>query len=162
MSNDDKGLDLSCSPLTLSKPILRLRRRGFQLLWWYTIAIAISVEEDTLGFTRGAFRRLDPLTPSGALPEAFEESNRSTLHIGAIMVPHDLLDGRCGLVGVIEGNGGHVVMEDMGLDDSVEDMTADEAKLSVDRGRGSTRISPRLRLVMRKRRVGVLEEGDGH
>ena len=53
-------------------------------------------------------------------------------------------------------------MEDMGLDDSVKEMTADEAKLAVDRGSGSPGIRPRLWLVMRKRGIGVLEEGDGH
>ena len=89
----------------LPKHSLRLRGGRFQFLRWDTVAVAVPVEEDALGFTHAAFRRLDPLAPSGALPYAFEESNRSTLHIGTIVCTHHLLDGLRGLVCVIKGDG---------------------------------------------------------
>lgn len=122
----------------------------------------IAVEEDAFGFALGSLRRLHPLAPSGALPHAFQESDGSTLDIGAVVLAHDGLDGLGGLVGVVERNGGYKVMEDVGLDDTVEEMTADEAKLAVD-GCGSTaRECPGMSFVVRKGGIGVLEVRNGH
>lgn len=77
------------------------------------------------------------------------------------MATHDLLDGLGSLVGVVEWDGRHIVMQDVGLDNAVQQLATDEAELAVD-GRGRTAdVVPRLGGVMRERRVGVLEEGDG-
>jgi hypothetical protein len=57
---------------------------------------------------------------------------------------HNLLDGLGGLVGVIEWDGRYVVVEDVCLDDTVEELTADETKFTVDSGSGSTGKVPCL------------------
>jgi hypothetical protein len=46
------------------------------------------------------------------------------------VLAHDALDGLGGFVGVVEGNRGDVVVEDVGLDDAVEQSAADEAELT--------------------------------
>lgn len=73
------------------------------------------------------------------------------------MGAHDGLDGGGGLIGVIEGNGGDVVVQDVGFDDAVEEGAADEAEFAVDGGGGAAGEGPGLRAVVRERRVGVLE-----
>lgn len=77
------------------------------------------------------------------------------------MLAHDLLDGLGGLVGVVEGDGGDVVVEHVGLDDAVEELAADEAHLAVDGGGGAADEVPLLRVVVGEGGIGVLEVGDG-
>ena len=72
------------------------------------------------------------------------------------MFAHNLLDGFGTFVGVVEGDGADVVVENMGLDDSVEDVSTDEAKLAIDSGSGSTGEIPRTIFVMGETGVGVL------
>jgi len=52
-------------------------------------------------------------------------------------------------------------MKDVGLDDAVEELTADEAELPVDGGGGPADEVPFFCLVMGQGRICVLEEGDG-
>lgn len=77
------------------------------------------------------------------------------------MLAHDGTDGVRGLVGVVKGNGGDVVVEDVSLDDAVEEVTADEATLAINGGSGAANKVPFLGVVVRESRVGVLEEGNG-
>lgn len=53
-------------------------------------------------------------------------------------------------------------MENMGFDDAVEELPADETKLAIYRSSSTTGKVPRVRFIMWKRRIGVLEKGDGH
>ena len=53
-------------------------------------------------------------------------------------------------------------MNDVVLDDAVEDVAADEAKITGDGGRSALDESPVLRLVMRCLLVGVVKIGDGN
>lgn len=78
------------------------------------------------------------------------------------MTAHDLLDGFSGLVGVVEGNGADVMVEDMGLNDAVHQLSSDESKFTVDGRCGATSIRPGLGKIMRKGGVGVLQIGNGH
>ena len=78
------------------------------------------------------------------------------------MTAHDGLDGLGGLVGVVEGDGGDVVVKNVGLDDTVEEMTSDEAKLTVDGSSGTTSVGPGVGVVVGEGGVGVLQEGDHH
>lgn len=78
------------------------------------------------------------------------------------MAAHDRLDGLAGLVGVVEGNQADVVVQNVSLDDTVEKVTADEAEFTVNSRSGATGEIPGGRLVVRERRVGVLEESDGN
>jgi hypothetical protein len=65
------------------------------------------------------------------------------------------------MASVVEGDGGDVVVQDVGLDDAVEDLAADEAKLAINGCGGTTGEVPGLAAVVREGRVGVLEVGDG-
>ncbi len=78
------------------------------------------------------------------------------------MTTHDRLDGFGCLVCVVEGNGADVVVEDMGFNDTVEESAADETELTIDGCSGSTNIVPAFTRVVGKRRVCVLEVGDGN
>ena len=78
------------------------------------------------------------------------------------MLAHDRLDGLGGLVGVVEGNGGYKVVKDVGLDDTVEERTADETELAVN-GCGSTACKcPGVSFVVRECGISVLEVRNGH
>lgn len=78
------------------------------------------------------------------------------------MFAHDLLDGFSGLVGIVKGNGGDEVVGNVGLDDTVEEMTADESEFTIDGCSGTTSVGPRFGVVVGKRRVSVLEEGNSN
>lgn len=77
------------------------------------------------------------------------------------MPAHDLLDGLAGLVGVVERDRRHVVVQHVRLDDAVQELPSDEAEFTVDGGRGAADVVPRLAGVVGKRGVGVLQESDG-
>ena len=53
-------------------------------------------------------------------------------------------------------------MHNVVLDDAMEHVAADEAKLAVDGGGGATSKVPHLGLIVRERGVGVLQESDGN
>lgn len=76
------------------------------------------------------------------------------------MAAHDRLDGLGGQVGVVEGDGADVVVQDVRLDDAVEDVAADEAEVAVDGGGGAADVVPGRRFVVGEGGVGVLEVGD--
>lgn len=78
------------------------------------------------------------------------------------MASHDWLDGFGGFVGVVEGNGGDIVVEDVSFDDAVEQLASDEAELTVDGSRSTTSEVPRITSVMWQRWIGVLEVSDGN
>ncbi len=78
------------------------------------------------------------------------------------MTAHDLLDGLAGLVGVVKGDGADIVVQNVGLDDPVEQLAADEAEFTIDRGRGTASVSPGGGGVVRQGWIGVLQESDGH
>ena len=139
-----------------------LTRLGSKLGRGDTKTVAVSEEENTLALTLGTLRGLDPLAPSGAAVHSLEETNRAVLDIAAVVVAHDGLDGLSSLVSVVERNGRDVVVEDVGLDDTVEKVATNEAELAVNGGSGSTSEGPGVGIVVRKRGVGVLEEGDGN
>ncbi len=97
-----------------------------------------------------------------AAPHGLDKTQGTFPRVGAVVTAHDLLDGLTGLVGIVEGNGGDVVVQNMGLDDAVEKLAAHEAKLAVDRGGGATDVVPRFARVVWERGVCVLKEGDGN
>jgi len=63
---------------------------------------------------------------------------------------------------VVERNCADIVVQDVSLDDSVKQLSTNETKFSIDRGSRSSSVRPALASVVRKRRVGVLEIGDGN
>ena len=78
------------------------------------------------------------------------------------MPAHDGFDGLGRFIGIVERNGGDVVMEDVGFNDPVEEMTANETELAIDCCCRSSGKVPSRRLVVRERWIGVLEKGNGH
>lgn len=127
----------------------------------HTVTVPVAVEEHVLVLALGTVVGLDPLAPAGSLVHGADEAPAAILDVGAVVLAHDGLDGLGGLVGVVEGNGGDVVVEDVGLDDAVEDLAADETEFAVNGGGGATSKVPGLAGVVREGRVGVLEVSDG-
>lgn len=119
-------------------------------------------EQDTLPFTDSALAGLNPLAPSGAVPHGLDESHRAIPRISAIVSAHDRLDSFSGLVGVVEWDAADIVVQDVCLDDAMEEMAADEAKLTVDSRSGTANKVPRIGGVMGQGGVGVLQESDGN
>lgn len=77
------------------------------------------------------------------------------------MLSHDGFNGLGRFVGIVEWDGRDEMVEDVRFDDAVEQVPTDEAKLPINRRCGAAGEVPRLRLVVRKSRIGVLKEGDG-
>jgi len=50
----------------------------------------------------------------------------------------------------------------MGLDNTVEEMAADESELAINRGGSTTNKVPLVSSVVGERRIGVLQESDGN
>lgn len=63
---------------------------------------------------------------------------------------------------MVEGNGGDIVVEDVGFDDAVKELATDETEFTVDGSRGTTSKVPSIASVMWEGWVGVLEIGDGN
>lgn len=78
------------------------------------------------------------------------------------MLAHDWLDSLGGFVGVVEGDGADVVVEDVGLNDAVEESAANETEFAVNGCGRTTNVVPRSSRVVGKSWVGVLEVGDGN
>lgn len=140
---------------TLLARISHLRSRDAE-------TITVTEEKNALALSLCALGGLNPLTPSSALPHSLDETEGAILDVGAVVLTHDWLDCLGCLVGVVEGDGGDVVVEDVGFDDSVEEVTADEAEFAVDGCGGSTGEGPGVAFVVGEGGVGVLEECDGY
>ena len=133
--------------------LLHLRRRQAQ-------AVGVAEEEHLAVLALSTFVGLNPLAPSGALVECPDKSDWSTLNVTSVVLAHDRLDSLGGFVGVVEGDGGDVVVQDVSLDDAVEEVTTDETEFAVNGCGGTTSKVPRAASVVRERGVGVLEVGD--
>lgn len=125
-------------------------------------AVDVAVEEHAFAFALSALGRLDELAGAGASPEGLEEASPAGVRLGAVVAAHDLLDGFAGLIGVVEGDGADIVVENVSFDDAVEYMAADEAKVAVNGCCGATGKVPYFGLVMREGWVGVLQISDGN
>lgn len=136
----------------------RLRNLG----WWHAVSVVVAEKVHTSSLTLGTLHGLNPLAPTGALPDGLDEAKSTVLGIGTVVATHNRLDGLASLIGVIEGNQADVVVENVSLDDTVHEVTADETKFAIDRGSGTADIVPGTRLIVRKGRIGVLEESDGN
>jgi len=49
------------------------------------------------------------------------------------VLAHDGFDCFGGFVGIVEGNGANVMVQNVGFDDTVEQVTTDETKFTIDR-----------------------------
>ena len=128
--------------------------------WLLTQTVAVSEKHDTLVFSLSSNVWLNPLAPSGGLPHSLKEAPWAPPNIRSVVLSHNWLNSLRSFVGIVEWDGGDVVMKDVGLDDAVEDVAANEAELSVDGGGGTADVGPGFAGIVGKGRVGVLEEGD--
>lgn len=127
---------------------------------WHAETVAVTEEKDALALASSELTWLDPLAPSGSSPHTLDEANRTATGVGSVVLAHDRLDGLAGLVGIVEGNDTDVVMKDVGLNNTVHEVAADEPELTVDGCGGTACEVPRRSLVVRESRISVLEEGD--
>lgn len=127
-----------------------------------TDAVGVAEEQHTLALALCTFGGLDPLADASAGPQGLEEAGPARVSLAAVVLAHDALDGLAGLVGVVEGDVADIVVQDVSFDDTVEDVSANEAKVTVNSGGGTTSEVPHLRLVVGKGGVGVLQESDGN
>jgi hypothetical protein len=102
------------------------------------------------------------LAPTSAGPHALQESERTSLNIGAVVASHDGLDSLSCLVGVVEWDSANVVVKYVGFNDTVEKSAADETKLAVNSCGGTTDIVPAFSAVVRESWVGVLKIRDSN
>lgn len=127
-----------------------------------TDTVGVTVEHDTGTLALSALGGLNPLADTRAGPEGLEETSPSGVGLGTVVGAHDLLDGLASLISVIEGDCADIVVENVGLDDAVEDVTANEAEVTVDGGASTTDEVPDIRVVVGESGISVLEVGDGN
>lgn len=131
-----------------------------ELGWWTAHLVVVAEEEHALALTVDSLTRLDPLAEASGSPDGFEKAQRTAFDVGSVMLTQDRLDGfRC-LVRVVKGNGGDEMVEHVRFHDPVHEVSTDDAEFAINGGGCSAREVPGSRLVMRKGRIGVLEEGD--
>ena len=127
-----------------------------------TDPVGVAEEQNTLALTLSTLSGFNPLAGASGGPHGLEETSPAGVSLSAVVGTHDGLDGFAGLVGVVEGDRADVVVQNVGLNDTVEDVTTNEAKVTVDGGGGATSKVPHLGLIVRERGVGVLQESDGN
>lgn len=127
-----------------------------------TDAIDVAEEQNAFALALGAIGGLNPLAGAGRGPHGLEEASPASVGLGAVVLAHDGLNGLAGLVGVVEGDVADIVVQHVGLDDAVEDVTTNEAEVTVDGGSSAAGEVPHLGLVVGEGGVGVLQEGNGH
>ena len=64
------------------------------------------------------------------------------------MLAHDGFDCFGGFVGIVEGNSANVVVKNVGFDDTVEQVTTDEAKFTIDRCSSTSSEGPSFRRIV--------------
>jgi hypothetical protein len=112
--------------------------------------------------SRSTLDWLDPLAGPHGRPHTLQESKTSSSSVATVVASHNRLDRLGRLVCVVEWNRADIVVEDVGLDDTVQELAADEAEFTIDSGRCTAGIVPAGRGVVRKAGISVLEEGDGN
>jgi len=122
--------------------------------WRNTETVAVAEEKNAFVLTSGAFNWLNPVAPASTLPDRLDEAEGSTFGISAVVATHNWLDGLGSLVGMVEGDGANIVMENVGLNDAVEELTADETKFTVNGCSSSAHVVPRV--------ASVVGEGDSN
>lgn len=146
----------SSCPHVKSRGLLRKLGRG------HADTVRVTVEENRLAFSLGSHSGLNPLAYSGASPEGLEESGPARVCFRAVMQPHYLLNGLAGLVGVVEWDGADIVVQNVCLDNTVENVTANKSEVAVNSGSCSAGEIPSFGVIMRESGVGVLKVGDGN
>lgn len=117
-------------------------------------------EINPLAHTLRALSRLDPLAEHGRSPDRADETPHAAFAVGAVVATHDGLNGVGGFVGIVPGHAVEEVVDDVGFDDSVHEVAADEAEVTVDGCGGAAGEVPGCGVVVGEGGIGVLEERD--
>jgi hypothetical protein len=125
-------------------------------------AVTVAEEKNTLALPNSSLRWLNPLAPSCSRIQTLQKSNRATFNIGAVVAAHNWLDGLGGFISIIEWNSANIMVEDMSFNDTVEELSTNEAKLAIDSGGSTADVVPASGGVVGKRRVRVLEESNSN
>ena len=132
------------------------------LHWWHSKLVTIPIEQNVLAQALRSLTSLNPLAPSRTIPKGSQETKWSIFGVGQVVLAHNGLDSFSGFIGMIERNRGYVVMEDMGLDYTVEKRSTYKSKFTVYCRCGSSSESPGFIVVMRDGWIGVLKVGNGN
>lgn len=130
--------------------------------WRDAKSIPVSEENNTLSLAFGTHRRFNELAPACGSPQSTDKSERTPFCVRLVVLAHNLLDGLSCLVRIVERNSGDEVVSDMGLDDTMEEVATNETEFAINCCGSTTSVSPRLGVVVGKRWVGMLKEGDGN
>ena len=122
----------------------------------------ISEEHNALALALRINAWLNPLAPTSASPHGTDKANRSVGGISTVVLAHNRLDSLSRFVSVVKWDCGHVMVQDVGLDDSVQDMSTNESEFTVDSGCGAANEGPGICIVVWKCRIGMLKEGNGN
>lgn len=123
------------------------------VLWSHTHAIGVTEHQDAISLFVG-----NELARTHHFPQRLPH----VLAIIAVVLAHHLSDGRSGLSRVVEWNSRHIVVQNVGLDDVVENVLANETVITVDGSSSTSGKRPFFGCVMRHRRVCVLQESHKH
>ena len=104
---------------------------------------------------------LDPLARPHRCPHALQESKTASSCVAAVVTTHNRPNCLGRFIGVVEGDGADVVVEDVGLDDTMQELATDETKFTINRSGCTTSVVPGVRSVVRQAGIGVLEVGNG-
>jgi hypothetical protein len=154
--------DLFCLVSSLVVTSIQTGLRGRHLQRLDAQPVRVPEEQDALAFALGTLARFNPLAHAGTAPHGLDEPDGAVPGVRAVVAAHNLLERLGGLIGIVEGDRGDVVVQNVGLDDTVEELAADEAELAIDGGGSATDVVPRLRGVVGERWVGMLQEGNGN
>lgn len=138
---------LSLNPLCTSSQILRVS----------LAFLLIQVSKKVYSTAVDTF--LDELAVALVSPESGHEGS---LGIGSVVDTHDFTDRIGGFGGMVEGDGGNEVVEDVCTDDVVEEVGVDKAEVTIDGCGSAAGEGPGVVPVVRKRGISVLQEGDCH
>lgn len=136
--------------------------RWAQLLGLNAQTIPVPEKHNVLTGALGLGARFNPLAHTGTLVHGLNEADGAVSDVRPVVAAHDGLDSLGGFVGVVEWNSADIVVQDVCLNDTVEEVAADETELAVDGRSGTLDESPLLTSVVRQGRIGVLKEGDGN
>lgn len=118
------------------------------LYWRSPNLVPVAVEQDVLPITFGFRARLYPLACTDVNPQTSQEADGPVFDIRSVMPAHNRLDGFGCNIGVVKWDGRDVVVKNVCLDDTMEQMAADEPKIAVNRSRCPTHEGPCGRVIV--------------
>ena len=92
--------------------------------------------------TDSTFIGLNPLAHPEGFPYALQKSHRTLTCVTPVVLSHDGLYGFGRFVRVIKWDGANIMVKDMGFDDTMKQLTADETKLAINCRSSATSVSP--------------------